>query len=573
MTSRRWPLFALLLLLAVHGAVNVARFTRVPYPAKTFHDYDVKLVKTPMVLRGHAWASDLPVVDLVPPDWPGLGPVDLLKGTARNDGRINTYQTAVPLWFLVSAAWPAAVGITPLTVRMGPLLVLALYALLMFDIGRSLAGRRAGFVVGAAATLVPVAYQGAWVGLPALGNMCGVALAIALLLRSDGLARWRWAPLVGAACALSTRWGESAGEGVESAAALVGPILITGGVALARLLKRRPAGVVGAALAGTVFVPLLHHEWVLRHLMKYVYSEAGVQEVSAVGLPEIDPLALIAENAWAYPEALYYSLLTPVVVALVAAALPFFLRLCALRTGWRAAVVASSPMTAWLVLTLSEKSNDYYGAPMVPGLCVILGVGLLAVPRIGRWLAAGGLAALAASWLAVAHNDLPGVRERICTPPLDALIAAHAEHCQRFETFPQMEHWFRRWRGDPNTHIATRARLAQWILEGRGRQVFDALPTRSLVLIVAPLREETDVVMLLGQALRPDVLLQWIPRPAGPQGVAARLLADHDHIFALTFPKEPDRVESRPQELPQWLSAVQHLAETGDVSMSQVRPR
>ena len=513
--ATRTALLMLLALLGVHLAVDAAWVARIPAPEKTFHDHDLALVRHPMVLTGAGWAPELPVAELVPASWPGLGPYDLFEGALGNspDGW-RSYRTLTPLHYLVSAVPAVVAGVTPWTVRLGPLAVLALLLWAAFDTGRLLArrpgdpGGGAGLVAAAAVSLVPVGWLGVLVGVPTLGNLTGVALATWALVRSDGLRRLPFAVLAGVLVALSTRWGESVGDALACLAALAGPVVVSVGLAVGRALLRRQAwGLVGVALGGGVAASLLDLPWIENHLQGYILGEADLSALPG----SADLQARVLGNLHAYLRALGWSLLGPAGLAVVAVG--GVGAMTQLRRQPLVLVLLASPVGGLLALSLSAKGHDYYAAPVVPALLVLGGAGLWMAPVVGRGLAAAGAAWLAASWLVTAHLDTAALSSWGCHKQVRTWLAGDPTRCDpRGGLEEDIYPWFREWRRQPGREVRGRRALGDWMMAGDGRGWLDGLPAGAVVLLQVPPGPGggADVAHLLGQSLRPDVLFHRV---------------------------------------------------------------
>lgn len=587
----RWPWFLLFFLLLTHMIVNQTGWSRVPTPTQTFHDDDVRIVQYAMVLSGQATGYSLPLVELQPADWAGLTAKDLLSASIENpEDRFNSYKNTAPIWFIASAIVPTALGISPLTVRLGPLLVLALLAVLLYAAGRKVVDKPGGALVAAALlTLIPVGWQGARVGVPTLGNMCAVGLGIWALLQSDAFRKPLWALVAGLLLGTSGRWGESAGDALAVWAALTGPILICAGVALTRLAtERKWQDLPGPFIAGGMAVWLVPWKWMKWHTERYVLQEATGSGPSTAGGQSTAPpptpgsnldshssssidFSIVLDNAWYYPEALLWSLLSPAgVVCVLMGGVGLFW----IRPRWKVALLLSSVIGSWLVLSLSAKGNDYYAAPMIPALCLIAGLGLNAIPRTGRWLSGLYLTWVTSGWLLHTHKDLPSVGEWSCTTPITAVVAGDPQMCSADWDTPQLYPWFREWRRPANMNQHIRQRFGEWLVHGRARTVLNQLPAGSLVLLVDPHRRAGDVAELLVQGARPDVIVHKTGEPAPRQdSLALDLIESHDHIYALTFSQNPSQANATAQDLPGWLTGVERLADSPDADIWQVNWR
>lgn len=512
----RRALALLLALFVLHAGVSAGWVSRLPAQEKTFHDHDLALVRTPMVLRGEGWAPELPVAELVPPTWPGLGPYDLFGAALRNgDAGQQSYRNLQPLHYLVSAVPAVLGGLSRFTVRLGPLAVLALLLGAAFDMGRALGrgtpsdpgGWKTGLAAAALASAVPVGWLGVVVGVPTLGNLTGVCLALWALVRSDGLRHLGFAALAGALVALSSRWGESVGDALACLAALSGPAAVTLALALGRVFTRREVrGLAGAAVAAGMVWWLLDLAWIQNHFQLYILDEAKL----SAGPSSADLQARIGDNVVAYGRAAVFSLLGPAGAAAAVGALGLLWR------AWRqplALLLLAAPVSGLMALSLSAKGHDYYAAPVVPALMVGAAVGWMALPRIGTVLAAAAVAAVGGSWLVTAHLDTSLLEDRACEPVVRRWIAGDPTRCDpRGGQEEQVYPWFREWRRKPAREVRGRRAIGDWLVRGEGRPWLDGLSPGAVVLLQVPPGPGggADVVQLLGQAERPDTLFHRV---------------------------------------------------------------
>jgi len=245
-----------------------------------------------------------------------------------------------------------------------------------------------------------------------------------------------------------------------------------------------------------------------------------------------------------------------------------------IRPRWKSAMLLSSALGSWLVLSLSAKGNDYYAAPMVPALALIAGLGIASIPRVGRWIGGLSLAWLAAGWLLHTHKDLPSIEKLACTAPVTGLVAGDPQMCIPDWDTPHLYPWFREWRRPANMNQHIRQRFGSWLAQGRGGQILDTLPAGSLVLLVEPNRRAGDVAELLVQATRPDLIVHKTGEPAPRKdSLALSLIEDHAQIYALSFPQNPNQANARARDLPGWLTGVERLADSPDADIWSVQWR
>ena len=281
---------------------------RAPAPVKTFHDYDEIIVKYPFVMRGEQWSYGLPVFEVVPQTWSGIGPAEVYEAMVHNPyENLRSYGSSAPISFVASSILPAVFGPSLWTLRLGAWLRFVIAILCIADIGRRIHSRSVGVYGAILFSVLPVCYQGMRIGIPALGNMTGVCLALWALVASDDGRRWFWAAIAGALIALSARWGESVGDALTCLAALAGPVAAASLLALTKLHRRKGWRIpIGLGLAGTAGYTLLDRQWIQDHTEKYVMAEAGFEDGLPSNIQASDDLSASSLRYW---EALSESLM------------------------------------------------------------------------------------------------------------------------------------------------------------------------------------------------------------------------------------------------------------------------
>jgi len=456
------------LLLAVTlalGATAARRAHRQPVPPRTWHQADRALAQTAMVLSGAADAPALPLARLAPRG-AGEGAGALLVGALRHPAeRRTSYRALSPIGALGGAALPALIGLSAVTLRLGPLLLVVPALAAIGGLGAQVAGGRAGRFSLMVAALLPAIYMAGHGAAPGPGIICGVALALWALLRpSESLLA---GILAGALVALAPRWGESAGDGLLAASALLVPLAMR----LGPLgdLRSRVGIALGLLAAGD-------GAWLLWHLRGYV---AG--EIAASGAPGLWPL-----------EALSGGLLGPLGAAALLVAGCGLLRRP--TGGWRSLALLGSAAGPLVAAGLSSKAADYYLVAAIPALAALSGPGLLAA---GPTIARGAVGALGLSWLFVSHMDLPILRQVRCQPIIAATLAADPGVCAP----GQRPWWGQRWRREIHEERAA-AGL-------RAAEIAAELPAGAWVS-VAP---ADDVTAIISQVTRPDLRVTVGPMP------------------------------------------------------------
>ena len=539
-----------------HLLVAAGRIHRDPAPRKTFHDHDEHLVHHPMIFRGERRAPSLPISELVPPDMDGLGAWETLDAAFGNSPeRTRAYRTTTPLHFVVSAIPATVMGVGVWTVRLGPALVLWALLLVVFDLARRLTGSRAAGLL--AATLLgalPAVHQGTVIGIPALGNMLGVSLGLWALLQSDGLSRWGFAALAGAFLALTTRWGESVGDGLECLVAVAGPAVLVALLPLARLFRRgqriaAARGIVGAAIAAALGWGLTDRWWLGLHLERYVLAEAGVTGPSPSVFDRIGTaLEVLSRTGASYPEAITWSLAGPLAVGVFLAGTAAWLALGGRRL--QALWLLSSVLGGGVALSLSDKGQDTYAVGLLPAFAVLAAGGLWRLPGVLRWLALPGVGLVVTAGLFQAHMDLPSMYEARCQPTLARYLAVDPYRCERgHNAQPAVYHWFKEWRREPNPQDLARTAIGRWVRYEEGRRWLDSLAPGALVLLQRPPGPGggADVLVLLAQSMRPDIFVHTV-KGMNTSGLTSELLARHDDVWVLTFVRDMTRGGGIPQE-------------------------
>jgi hypothetical protein len=552
----RLAALGLVVLMLAHLLVAAGRIQRDPAPRKTFHDHDEHLVHHPMIFRGARRAPSLPISELVPADMDGLGPWETLDAAfANSPERTRAYRTTTPLHFVVAAIPATLLGVGVWTVRLGPIVLLWSLLLVVYDLARRTASSRAaGLLAAALLGALPAVHQGVVVGVPALGNMLGVALGLWALHRSDGLSRLGWAAAAGVLLALTTRWGESVGDGLESLVAVAGPAVLVALVPVARLFRegerlRAALGLLGAGLAAGLGWSLTDRWWLGLHLERYVLAEAGVTGPSPSAFDRVGNAVEVLSRTWPnYPEALTWSLAGPFAVgAFVVGSLGWVL------LGGRrlqAVWLLASVLGGGVALSLSDKGQDTYAVGLLPAFAVLAAAGAWRLPGPLRWSALPAVGLVGAAGLFQAHMDLPALHGARCDPQLATWLAVDPGRCERGRNDqPAVYHWFKEWRREPNPQDLARSAIGRWIRYEDGRRWLDALPPGALVLLQRPPGPGggADVLVLLAQAIRPDIYVHTV-KGMSVDALTGELMARHDDVWVLTFVRDMTRGGGVPQE-------------------------
>jgi hypothetical protein len=553
------PKKALLILCLVsicHLFVNAGFVWREPAPTKTFHDYDEILIKYPSVMRGDAWSHGFPLFDLVPNSWPGYGPADVYKGMFINAESLGqSYKTSTPISYVISSVIPALFGISLWTTRLGSWPLFFICSLCIFDIGRRLKNAELGLYSALMFGFLPVAYQGMRIGIPTLGNMTGISIALWALVASNNGKNWFLAAFTGLAIALSARWGESVGDALSCLAALSGPTIIASLLALSHFNKQnRLKSLAGLTIAGAVGYLMLDLKWIKHHTERYVLSEAGLNTGDSF---VSTGSSTISDNPWRYFEALRESLMLDHHFAI--SVVGFVLCLMAFRHNKRLGIILASPIGAWIILNSSSKGQDFYAAPMIPSLSVLGGMAIYTISKLNRWLGIVVLAWFASGWILYSHLDIPSIRQLACTNPVFGIATRDAAYCNH-SPLPEraVYQWFRKWRQPPGEQEIRRREIANWLLKGSGRKVIESLPMNSMVMMLAPPGDDGDVLAVLIPTIRPDLFVHRAT--IGSASALENKLMEHFEVFyAISFNMPNGRSE---YILPNWIIIDEEIERT-----------
>jgi|GEM_PF-4827580 len=569
---RQRALAAVLVVGLVQAVVIGARGQRDPSPFRTFHTFDVTLARTVKVMRGEAWARSLPVGELIPPTWYGMGPPQMwavVPGNAPDAAKM--YKRQQPLFFLLAGALPAATGLGPLSLRLGPLALLWGLAGLLAWTAHRLAGPRALVAAGVLMLLVPAGWQTAMMALPGLGMMLGAALVTAGIVASDRLRSPVGAALVGLAVAVAAWMGESAGDTVQVLAVTL-PTVVLGGlwgaVSKGSALQRLRA-VVGAGLALGVARVLIDVPWILRHTQGYLLSEAtgGGRPPDPFAFLHTVPTALLGNLVDGYLETLAWSLLTPAGAAVVALGL-----VAGLFTRHRLAMVwaLGGPAALLVLLSMPEKTGDYYALVAVPGIVLAAAVGLSSLRRWGLVVLAAGSVATSVVLGTVAHLDLPPVKAAICQPSGGLWLLQDPLACASRDPHPRIRPTMRIARKIPGSVETRRTAVAQWLAGIEMVKVWPQIPPGSVIWIIGGNQSPVDTAEVSVLTQRADLLPRTLQGQAHNWRARPDLQGTEEWVFLLGDVRSGSTV---PPKWPAYIGDLQDFGGTGDIRVGRLTPR
>ncbi|HCH62918.1 MAG: hypothetical protein CL927_01765 [Deltaproteobacteria bacterium] len=507
----RRALVVLLLIVAFQAVIVSVRSHRVPFPYHTFHEFDTTLARTVKVMRGEAWAKSLPIAELVPNTWYGYGPPQMWAAVPGNSDDARWYKKQQPLYFLLAGGVPAAVGLGPASMRMGPFLLLWVLAGLAAWTAHRVAGARGLLASGVLVLLVPAGWQSAVMSMPGLGMMVGAGLVMAAVVASDRLRNPIGAAVVGVAAAATSWMGESAGDAVQ-ALAVVGPTVVVGGlwgvVARGRLRERLQA-LVGTAVALWVLRQCIDLPWIMKHTRGYILSEAsgGRQMPDLLSFLSTVPAALGANLWYGYGETLAGSLLAPVGAGVVGLGV-----VAGLVGRHRLAVVwALSGSTALLILlSMPDKAHDYYALAALPGLLVAAAMGLTSLRRLGSVVLGAAGVSLAVVMATVVHLDIPTVRVTVCSPVAGWLLLQDSMACGAGRPQPKIRPSFRIAREVPGSTEEHRLAVARSLAGPSMQGVLAEVPADGMIWVLGGSRAPIDLAEVVLLTHRSDVLVQGV---------------------------------------------------------------
>ncbi len=571
MTPRmRAALLGLTGVLGLQALLVGARGARDPSPFRTFHEFDVTLALTAKVMRGEAWASSLPVAELVPNTRPGFGPPQMWAAVPGNSARTKKmYKKEQPLFFLLAGAIPAALGLGPVTLRLGPMALLGLLAGALGAAGHRLAGVPGMVAAALLMVLVPAGWQAAMMALPGLGMMLAAGVVLWLVLVSDRLRKLPWAPVVGAALGASSWMGESAGDTVQVLAVTLPTVVVGGlwGVADRGSGADRLRALAGLGVAVLVARQMIDVPWILRHTNGYLLSEAsgGGRPPDLLSFLQSVPLVLARNLVNGYLETVAWSLLAPAGAALVAGGVLLGL----LSKRWLAVLWAMSGSVALLVLlSMPEKTGDYYALAAVPGLVLAAAVGLGSTRRLGlAALGAGGLS-LMVVFGTVVHLDLPATRRAICTPQGGTWLLQDPLACSHADPHPHVRPTLRIARELPGSPETRRTAVSQWLAGFQMAEVWAKMAPGSTVWVLGGTQSPTDTALVVALTTRSDILVHQLPTQSHYWQARPSLEGTEDWVFLLGTVQAG---KTEPPRWPAWLGAIEDFGGTGDIRVGRLK--
>ena len=571
-TAARRATGAVLAVLVLQAVLLGARGYRDPSPIRTFHRFDVTLAQTVKVMRGEAWAMDLPVQQLVPNTWYGQGPPQMWSAVPGNteDGQ-KLYKKQQPLYFLLAGALPALLGLAPATLRLGPWMLLGAMAGLMGWTARRLAGPRALLAAALLILLVPAGWQTAMMSLPGLGLMLGASLVMAGVVASDWLRKPAGAVATGLAVAITAWMGESAGDAVQGLAVVV-PVVVTGGmVGVGRrgTVGLRLRALMGIAIALGVAWACVDVAWLQKHTRGYLLSEAtgGGRPPDLLTFLSTAPVGLLQNLVYGYGETLAWSLLAPVGAVVVGVGLA-----AGIWSQRRVEVLwaLSGPLALLILLSMPEKASDYYALAAVPGLVLAAGLGLTALGRVGLALVGVGGTGLLVMMCTVIHLDTPPVKAAICTPEGSVWLLQDSLACAGTKPERQIRPTLRIARGLPGSPETRRMAVSQWLLGYQMESIWDRMAPGSVIWVVGGPRSPTDAALVVALTQRSDLIVRSLPVEANYWQARPALVGTEEWVFLMG---QMGSGTATPPRWPSYLSRIEDFGGTGDIRVGRLPSR
>ncbi len=556
--------------MGIQAVLVGTRGLRDPSPYRTFHDFDVTLAQTVKIMRGEAWAPALPVAELVPNTQPGYGPPQMwARVPANSSGARRMYKREQPLFFLLAGLVPAVVGLGPVSLRLGPLAVLWALAGLLGWSAHRLAGVRGLLAAAGMMLLVPAGWQTSMMSLPGLGMMLGAGLVCATVLASDRLRHPLGAAAAGASVGVASWMGESAGDTVQVLAAVV-PTLIAGGIwglLAPGTGRQRVSALLGTGIALGVARLLVDVPWILRHTGGYLLSEAsgGGRPPDLYSFLQTVPSVLGRNLVDGYAETLAHSLLAPagalfVLIGVVAG----------LVSRYRAGVVWAlcGPMGLLIVLSMPEKTGDYYALSATPGILLAGALGFSALGRVGTTLLTVLGSSLAVVMFTVIHMDLPVTHPIICAPVGAASLLQDPTACATKDPHPRIRPTMRIARHIPGAIEGRRLRVNEWLGGRQMKEIWPEIPQGSAVWILGASQSPIDVAQVGVMTRRPDTLVGRLPNQSRAWQLRTDLGGPEEWIVLLGTSNVGRSMSAR---WPMWVGEVEDFGGTGAIRVGRVK--
>jgi len=365
--------------------------------------------------------------------------------------------------------------------------------------------------------------------------------------------------------------GESAGDAVQVLVVVV-PTLVVGGIwgVLSRgTLRERLRAVLGLAVGLGTARASVDLPWILRHTQGYILSEAagGRQNAGFVAFLGKVPGVLGENLVDGYAETLVWSLLTPVGAAVVG------LGVLAGLIGRQWAVVLWAlvgPMSLLVVLSMPEKTGDYYLLAAVPGLVMAAAVGLASLRRAGMMVLLGGGIPLASVLLTVVHLDLPFTHRFVCNPVGALGLLQDPMACASVDPHPKIRPTLRIAREIAGAPEAKRMAVAQWLTGPHMESVLAQIPSDSVIWVVGMGQSPVDIAEVVMLTQRSDVLVRRVAVEAHPWQSRADLDATEEWVLLL------GGLRSTPLQASSWPAYMGDVLDhggTGYVRVGQIRTR
>ncbi len=529
------PFALLLALLAFHVTVNVVWLATDPDPATNRHSSEHTALLHYLVLKGYppvVTHGPRPAYRVTWPSEPGRGAGDVEP--LLQPFRMATDPGWVPmcLFHLTSVLLACLLGLSYTSMTLAGTVFFVITVGSVYALGRRLGDPWIGLLAAFVVASYPFVFGCPRQYFVYSSTTSMTALAVALLVCSEGLRRPVMAALAAVAISLGMRAGESGTEATLLLVNLAGPLCIAAGLAVRPVLAPRGArsyrGLLGFALFLAVLLPTMGLKWYLTEFVTHTLllnlrmggsSDAAV----AVSLPR-DTLGFYT---------VHLRELTLVQIRSAPLLLAAMGGIVWQGSDWRNPntwTLATWILAPTILLSALVQKNPWYLSPILPALAVLTALGLDALRGRTRRIAVGVVVAAGIvqfAWMTAFPNA-----------SASAWRTAHRQHMN-------MAHYA--WVPARYDEPTSRAAQAAWII---GDELDRMDPERAGLLTVGLVvpddliaSSRTDWLLRLD---RPQMLTYTLQDPG--------MLVDRiDEIDLLAYVGEEDLSAGPPAGVPPWL--------------------
>jgi hypothetical protein len=228
------------------------------------------------------------------------------------------------------------------------------------------------------------------------------------------------------------------------------------------------------------------------------------------------------------------------------------------------------PIALLVVLSMPEKTGDYYLLAAVPGLVMAAAVGLASMQRAGMVVLLGGAIPLASVLLTVTHLDLPFTHRFVCTPVGAMVLLQDPMACAAVDPHPKIRPTLRIAREIPGAPEARRMAVAQWLAGPHMSSILSQIPPNSVIWVVGMGQSPVDIAEVVMMTQRSDVLVRRVAVQAHPWQSRADLDATEEWVVLLGSLRDGPLGAS---SWPHYMGDILDHGGTGDVRIGQLGAR